>query len=337
MPEPPHIVTVTLNPAMDCTLETPGLQLGDHARGKLLGEHPGGKGVNVSYALARLGRRSIVTGFVGEDERSAFDQHLTEAGEVRPVSQLLTLRGRTRRNFTFVDSQRSIDTHVTTEGFVVTPADVQRVRTKLRLLARPNRAIAICGSLPSGMTIDDLRSLMEVVIEGNAHLVIDAGGELLAQIVAAAAAWADGGRTPVMLLKPNADELAAAVGKPKSDDMKTLLAYGRELLAVSRWVVISRGKAGILVLHESGARSAMVDVDQAAVTNTVGCGDCLLAGLLGSGLMTQIDEPDMRLAIGAAGANATRLPGAAAGDFDAEVARAIAEAAVVESVVLESA
>jgi fructose-1-phosphate kinase PfkB-like protein len=46
------IATVTLNPAIDRTVSVRGLVPGAVNRAELVGERPGGKGVNVAAALA---------------------------------------------------------------------------------------------------------------------------------------------------------------------------------------------------------------------------------------------------------------------------------------------
>lgn len=53
-----RILTITLNPALDLSVETPPLTLGEVNRtGHTLIE-PAGKGINVARVLARLGTRS---------------------------------------------------------------------------------------------------------------------------------------------------------------------------------------------------------------------------------------------------------------------------------------
>ena len=58
------IYTVTLNPALDKTVEIPGMALDTVNRITEMRTDPGGKGINVSGVLAQLGCGSVALGFV---------------------------------------------------------------------------------------------------------------------------------------------------------------------------------------------------------------------------------------------------------------------------------
>jgi 1-phosphofructokinase/tagatose 6-phosphate kinase len=59
------IITVTLNAAIDKTLEVPNFRLGRRHRSVEQRTMAGGKGVNVARAVKRLGQPVIATGFAG--------------------------------------------------------------------------------------------------------------------------------------------------------------------------------------------------------------------------------------------------------------------------------
>ena len=59
------IYTVTLNPSLDYIVEVEDLTLGDLNRTKNESKFPGGKGINVSRLLKRMGVPSKALGFVG--------------------------------------------------------------------------------------------------------------------------------------------------------------------------------------------------------------------------------------------------------------------------------
>ena len=63
-----RIVTVTLHTALDRVVEAPGLAVGAHIHASEVVCYPGGKGVNVSVTLDRLGVANQATGFVGREE-----------------------------------------------------------------------------------------------------------------------------------------------------------------------------------------------------------------------------------------------------------------------------
>ncbi|MDQ6817192.1 MAG: PfkB family carbohydrate kinase, partial [Actinomycetota bacterium] len=59
------IITVTLNSALDKTLEVPNFTPGRRHRTVDQTTMPGGKGVNIARAIKRLGQPVIATGFAG--------------------------------------------------------------------------------------------------------------------------------------------------------------------------------------------------------------------------------------------------------------------------------
>lgn len=58
-----RVLTVTLNPALDLTVQLPSLRLGEVNRSESLQVHAAGKGLNVAQVLADLGHQLTVTGF----------------------------------------------------------------------------------------------------------------------------------------------------------------------------------------------------------------------------------------------------------------------------------
>jgi len=66
MQNTPHdILTVTLNPAIDKTMRIKGFELGKDHRFEEPLLSAGGKGLNVSRALKKLGIKNLATGFLG--------------------------------------------------------------------------------------------------------------------------------------------------------------------------------------------------------------------------------------------------------------------------------
>ena len=59
------IVTVTMNPAIDKTVEIDMLQQGGLNRIKRVEYDAGGKGINVSKTICELGGSTVATGFLG--------------------------------------------------------------------------------------------------------------------------------------------------------------------------------------------------------------------------------------------------------------------------------
>ena len=82
------IYTVTLNPALDKTVEIPSLTIDAVNRITTMRTDPGGKGINVSKVIAKLGGKSIATGILGGDPVSTrgheTDNQLSFCGRGNP-------------------------------------------------------------------------------------------------------------------------------------------------------------------------------------------------------------------------------------------------------------
>jgi 1-phosphofructokinase family hexose kinase len=259
------IITVTLNTAIDRVLEAPHFAIGGHLRGRNLLREPAGKGINVSRALALLGVPSIATGFVGELEMPKFDALRSKLLN----TQFLAVAGETRENVTILDPAAHTETHVRTEGFTVTPRDVERLARKLHLIAKPSSLVIFAGSLPAGMTSADYAGMIDTTLGSGALVGVDAPGAVLRDVF----------DRSLWLIKPNEEELAAVAGEIENRE-KAILAAGRQLSKHIRVVIITCGADGGYAFTGGEGYLAQVDMGATPVVSTVGCGDALLAGFV---------------------------------------------------------
>ena len=94
------IVTVTMNPAIDKTVDIGKFERGDLNRIKRVEIDAGGKGINVSKTIRELGGESIATGFVGGTSGTIIKQVLTDLG-LR--TDFVEVKGETRTNLKVVE------------------------------------------------------------------------------------------------------------------------------------------------------------------------------------------------------------------------------------------
>jgi 1-phosphofructokinase len=273
MPAGWNVVTVSLNPAIDRVIEVPNLALGGHQRGRTRSRQPAGKGVNVSRALAALGTRSIATGFLGHDDVELFERSLDPS---IVQAQFLAVEGRTRENITLVDPEQRIDTHVRDVGFTVHDTELARLRKKLALLCDEASLVLFCGSVPDG-------------IDPPAFV------QMLAACVGA------GSKLSLWMMKPNAAELGDLTGG-SVDDAGGAIAAAGALVDRIQTILVSLGSEGSVLLAGGRVLRGRIAVPPERVRNTVGGGDCLLAGYVG-GIANGLDVADayrQALAVGAA-------------------------------------
>ncbi|MFC5722036.1 1-phosphofructokinase [Streptomyces gamaensis] len=283
------ILTVTPNPSLDRTYEVPSLERGAVLRAGTDRVDPGGKGVNVSRALAAAGRRTVAVLPLGGAEGALLERLLGEHGiEVAGVP----VRGSTRVNIAVAEPDGTL-TKVNAAGPELAAEEAESLLAAVRERSAGADWIACCGSLPRGLPPQWYARLVARTHAAGARIALDTSGPALA---AALAERPD-------VVKPNAEELAQAVGRPLATVGDAVKA-AEELRGMgARAVLASLGADGQLLLDDTGTYYGAAVV--AAVRSNVGAGDASLAGFLAAGG----SGPAALAAAVAHGAAAVQLPG----------------------------
>ncbi|MEU2790141.1 1-phosphofructokinase [Streptomyces sp. NPDC007100] len=313
------ILTVTPNPSLDRTYEIPALERGAVLRAAADRIDPGGKGVNVSRAVAAAGHRTLAVLPLGGPAGAALGGLLGAEGiEVAGVP----VAGQTRSNISAVEPDGTL-TKINAAGPELTADESEALLETVRTRSAGADWIACCGSLPRGLPPAWYAELVARVHRAGARIALDTSGPSL---TAALRARPD-------VVKPNAQELAQAVGRP----LRTVgdaAEAARELRALGAGAVLaSLGADGQLLVDATGAHFASAPV--AAVRSNVGAGDASLAGFLAAG---GVGVRALAVAV-AYGAAAVQLPGSAMptpADLDPS-AVVVAGAVPVETVLREPA
>lgn len=283
------IVTVTSNPSVDRTIEVADLVQGGVNRAVGGRVDAGGKGVNVSRALARHGVATTAVLACGGSEGAQLIDLLEPQG-VAVAS--VPVAGATRSNVSVVEPDGTT-TKFNELGPELTSADVDALLAAALGAARPGGWVVGCGSLPPGAPVDFYARLVEAGHSAGAKVAVDSSGPAL---VAALAAGPD-------LVKPNQEELAEAVGRPVTT-LGEVVDAAQDLRARGAGTVLaSLGVDGAVLVGPTHVLHGESPIDQ--VLSTVGAGDAGLAGFLAAG-------GDGTAALTAAlawGAAATSLPG----------------------------
>jgi len=283
----PGFVTVTLNPAIDRTVEVDDLRLGEVVRGRLVYLEPAGKGVNAAHTLAALGHDAVCTGFVGRMEAPMFSRGFAGT-RVRP--DFVRVPGVTRVSITLLDLRRNQETHLTEQGFEVSAADIRRLRRKVLALVRPGRWVLMNGRPAPGFGVRPYTDLLLAVKHAGARLAVDTSGEYLRAAVEAGPEF----------VKPNADELSELIGRPLRS-LPAVVRGARSLTRAVGCVVVSLGKRGAVCVTARAAWTAR-ERRRAAVVHTVGCGDSLFAGFAAALAEDHSPAAALRFAVACGGA-----------------------------------
>ncbi|MFH9202150.1 1-phosphofructokinase [Streptomyces anulatus] len=261
------ILTVTPNPSLDRTYELPGLTRGTVLRATADRVDPGGKGVNVSRAVAAAGQRTVAVAPMGGPEGALLTRLLGDLG-IEAVG--VPIAGNTRINVTLVEPDGTL-TKVNAAGPELSPAEAEDVLEAVRVHSSAADWIACCGSLPRGLPPQWYAELVERSHRAGARIALDTSG-------AALTAALDRGPD---VIKPNAQELAEAVGRPLATVGDALKAAEELRGRGARSVLASLGADGQLLVEASGAYFATAPVT--TVRSNVGAGDASLAGFLAAG------------------------------------------------------
>lgn len=258
------IYTVTLNPALDKTAKIEGFTLDEVNRISELRVDPGGKGINVSKVIAKLGGTSRALALLGGATGDRIEAMLSEEGiDVWRFEAA----GETRTNLKVVDPKLDTHTDINEPGPEVGVAQLGDMLSELVGALLPGDVVVLSGSLPKGAPVATYAAWAKRCSKAGAKVFLDADGQALAH----------GLKALPYLAKPNDAELSRICGRALEDEAE-IAREAQALVAsgVGR-VVVSMGGAGAIVADRTGtiaARSPKVRVG-----STVGAGDSVVAAL----------------------------------------------------------
>jgi len=306
-----QIITVTLNPVFDRTLWIENFNVGKTFLAERSETYAGGKGVNVSRALLNFGIRTTATGIIGNNGKEGYFNLLDADGIDH---DFYITGGAVRTNITIVSPETGRETHLREKGPLIHESSLNEFTEKLLgLKGKYNNPAGIkfdgdntaslsvlfvfAGSLPNGLSKHTYRKLIDAVKGWNCTAVLDASGETFKEGVLAAP----------FFIKPNAREVEDALGFLPSSNMEFIKAVETFHDEGIERVMISRGRDGIVFSSGNGILEAKLYIENPI--NTVGSGDCAVAGGVIGIIQNLNDEETVRLACAMGGAN-TLISGA---------------------------
>ena len=255
------IYTVTLNPSIDFIVEVEHIELGGLNRMTRDMKFPGGKGINVSRVLNQLGADNTAIGFLGGFTGRYIDEMLGKEG-IR--TDFVNIADDTRIN---VKLKHGDETEINGLGPVIREEETKELLHKLSQLQAGD--IVVLSGVPPSLGPDFYGLLIETCRKCGAEFVMDTTGEALMK----ALAWKP------LLVKPNHHELAELFGVV-IDSSEKLVEYGRKALEEGAHVLISMAGEGALFI--TADRVYHAGVPSGTVRNSVGAGDSMIAGFVGT-------------------------------------------------------
>lgn len=269
----PAITTVTLNPTIDEAVAIDRFVMGGQNRCRLDALDPGGKGINASRVIRRLGRQTIALGFTGGITGALLRTRLDEEGVMHAFDEVGEL---TRLNVMIFEDSTGRSTRLYLPGPPVPPEKLEALRVRLAHV-QGGSLVVMGGSLPPGVPETIYAEFVAWLASRGVQSIVDASGRPLELALAARP----------LLVKPNREEAEELLGRALPDD-EAVAAAAREIAAHGAVnVVISLGAEGAIGLGPEGAWKAVPPA--VAARSAVGSGDSMVAGLAialneGSGL-----------------------------------------------------
>lgn len=283
------IYTVTLNPALDKTVEIPSFAADSVNRITTMRTDPGGKGINVSKVISKLGGQSIATGILGGDTGLAIQSALKTMGL---KTSFRFTEGETRTNLKVIDPVNHTNTDINEPGVTVSEEILNGLLARLTARLEKGDIVVLSGSLPKGSPRDTYYTWTGACKKAGAKVILDADGELLEA----------GLKASPYLIKPNNHELSQLLGETLATPEELNKAARRlmEEHGIAKVVVSMGGKGALYVTQDETIYAEGLKVP---VGSTVGAGDSVVAALAvaeesGMGL-----EETVRLSTATGGAN----------------------------------
>ncbi len=258
--EPRPALAVSLNSAWQKTLSFNNLKLGDVNRAFESHETGGGKGTNVARVFRLMGWPVSVAAFVGGFPGESLRRDFEKTG-VRPL--LVDCRGVTRCVYTVINHTRREATELIEPSAPISEEELSKMRALLLEEVPRHGIVALCGSLPPGVTSSFYAEIAAMARRSSVPVVLDAAKDIGCVL-----------EESVMLLKINAEELSQA-----TDGEMDVVKAGKVLLTRYKglpWLAVTDGGNPAHLMSKNGVWRFKTPCLE-KIVSPIGGGDCATA------------------------------------------------------------
>jgi 1-phosphofructokinase family hexose kinase len=291
------IITVTLNAALDKTLEVPSFTPGRRHRTVDQTTMAGGKGVNIARAIKRLGQPVIATGLAGGSTGNRIVEALNDEAI---LNGFVRIREESRTNTAVLDPTTGLHTEINERGPAVSSMELELFREKLLYLAKGASICVFAGTLPRAMDPDVYSGLIREVRRLGVITMIDTEGEPLRLAM----------KAEPDVVSPNELEGEELVGQEFNDvdDRAQAVADMTRLGAAEAIMTVPDG-CYAHVIDGAGSSVYRVQVQEQEARSSIGSGDAFLAGYVAARYSGRSTVDCLRFGV-ACGAESTQHFGA---------------------------
>ena len=289
------IYTITFNPALDYTVQVEEFEIGKINRTKSENILAGGKGLNVSIILKRLGIEntalSFIAGFTGKElERKIKHYNIkTDFIEINNGYTRINVKISSLKKNSLIQER---ETALNGNGPEITQEDIDELLEKIKKINSEDIVI-LSGNVPKCINEDIYEIICKELNEKNVKFVVDASQKLLMNCL----------KYKPFFIKPNKDELEETFNT-KIKTKKEIIIYAKKLQEKgAQNVLISLGGDGAILLTEKN-EVYYSNTPKGQVINTVGAGDSMVAGFVAGYLKKKDYKEALKLGIASGSATA---------------------------------
>lgn len=259
------IITITLNPAIDKTVEIENFEAGTVNRSLSTRLDAGGKGINVSKVVLSLHGKSKAVGILGRANGNFIKEYLDSSGI---ENEFLFIDGETRTNLKIIDTIKRNNTDINEAGPRVSDRHIKQLKQMIFRDVDGASLLVFSGSVPRDVNKAIYSEWIAAAKKTGAKTILDADGELLKNGIEAGP----------FLIKPNIHELERLAGTKLENNQK-IEEFARRLINNYdiEIIVVSLGEKGALFLNKE--ISILAKGIKVEVKSTVGAGDAMVAAL----------------------------------------------------------
>ncbi len=258
------IITLTLNPAIDKTIEIDNFTINRINRVSAARLDAGGKGINVSKAIHGLGEKSKALGVLA-GRSGEFIKEQVDLLDIE--NQFLFIEGETRTNIKIVDRQGRTNTDINERGPDLSLEELSKIKEIILEALKKDDILVLSGSVPGGVSPDIYKIIIKEAKRKGAKVILDADGQLLKLGIEAGP----------YLVKPNIHELERLYNK-RIESVEEAIELAKDIFHYDvAQILVSLGEDGAVLLTRE--KIYRVQGMKVPVISTVGAGDAMVAAL----------------------------------------------------------
>jgi 6-phosphofructokinase 2 len=260
-----HIVTITLNPAIDKSTSISELVPEKKIKCDRPKFEPGGGGINVSRVLQRLKNNSTAIYFVGGFSGKFFSQLVNDENiETIPIE----IKSNTRENFIVFDEKTNLQYRFGMPGPELNKNETDQLIQVIEKIEEIDYMV-LSGSMPPNFDENVISKIALICKNKHARFIVDTSGPALKNHL----------KENVFLIKPNINELASLAGLD-SIAIGDVPNVAKEIIASEKCeaICVSLGANGAMLITKDSKYHIVPP--KVNTISTVGAGDSMLAGIV---------------------------------------------------------